>query len=369
MRGRRLTDGDVDPTLGSALELAGYDRDWTLIEADNERDTASTESARPGHDAADRDDGPFCAACARARRAPWSECASIRRCTVELPPGVKLDLGATAKAWAADRAAQLARTGHRLRGVLVSLGGDISTSGHRPAGGWRVHVTDDHRDGPDTPGQTDRDRERRPRHLQHDRPSVATRRTPMHHIIDPLTGTPAQTRWRTVSVAAESCADANIAATAAIVRGERALQWLAALDYRLDWWPTTARCPRSDRGRGSLAKSAAFSAMLSPPRAPTAHRGRRPRTRERRMSGVLAAAGPSAYWYLTRSTGAVSLVLLTLALVLGVVDVGRWSSVAWPRFVVDSLHRNASLLALAFLAFTSSPRCSTASRRSRSSMR
>jgi methionine sulfoxide reductase heme-binding subunit len=67
------------------------------------------------------------------------------------------------------------------------------------------------------------------------------------------------------------------------------------------------------------------------------------------MSGVLAAAGPSAYWYLTRSTGAVSLILLTLALVLGVIDVGRWSSVAWPRFVVDSLHRNASLLALAFL--------------------
>jgi sulfoxide reductase heme-binding subunit YedZ len=67
------------------------------------------------------------------------------------------------------------------------------------------------------------------------------------------------------------------------------------------------------------------------------------------MSGVLAAAGPSAYWYLTRSTGTVSLILLTVALVLGVIDVGRWSSVAWPRFVVDSLHRNASLLALAFL--------------------
>lgn len=64
---------------------------------------------------------------------------------------------------------------------------------------------------------------------------------------------------------------------------------------------------------------------------------------------VLAASGPSAYWYLTRSSGAVSLILLTLALVLGVVDVGRYSSVAWPRFVVDSLHRNASLLALAFL--------------------
>jgi methionine sulfoxide reductase heme-binding subunit len=67
------------------------------------------------------------------------------------------------------------------------------------------------------------------------------------------------------------------------------------------------------------------------------------------MSSVLATAGPSAYWYLTRSSGAVSLILLTAALVLGVIDVGRYSSVAWPRFVVDSLHRNASLLALAFL--------------------
>jgi methionine sulfoxide reductase heme-binding subunit len=67
------------------------------------------------------------------------------------------------------------------------------------------------------------------------------------------------------------------------------------------------------------------------------------------VSTAIAAAGPSAYWYLTRSSGAVALVLLTLALVLGVVDVRRWSTDTWPRFVVDSLHRNVSLLALAFL--------------------
>lgn len=67
------------------------------------------------------------------------------------------------------------------------------------------------------------------------------------------------------------------------------------------------------------------------------------------MSTIIATAGPSAYWYLTRSSGAVALVLLTLALVLGVVDVRRWSTEKWPRFVVDSLHRNVSLLALAFL--------------------
>jgi len=67
------------------------------------------------------------------------------------------------------------------------------------------------------------------------------------------------------------------------------------------------------------------------------------------VSAVLAASGPSLYWYLTRSTGAVALLLLTIALVLGVLDVQRWSSPRWPRFVVDSLHRSVSLLALAFL--------------------
>ncbi|HWX97367.1 MAG TPA: ferric reductase-like transmembrane domain-containing protein [Solirubrobacteraceae bacterium] len=67
------------------------------------------------------------------------------------------------------------------------------------------------------------------------------------------------------------------------------------------------------------------------------------------MSVALAASGPSLYWYLTRSTGAVALLLLTLATALGVVDVQRWSTPRWPRFVVDSLHRNVSLLAMAFL--------------------
>ncbi len=68
------------------------------------------------------------------------------------------------------------------------------------------------------------------------------------------------------------------------------------------------------------------------------------------MNAVLAASGGSAYWYLTRSTGAVALLLLTLAIVLGVVDVRRWSTPRWPRFIVDSLHRNVSLLAMTFLA-------------------
>ena len=67
------------------------------------------------------------------------------------------------------------------------------------------------------------------------------------------------------------------------------------------------------------------------------------------MSVVLASSGPSAYWYLTRSTGTVSLVLLTGAVVLGGLDVQRISTPGWPRFILDALHRNVSLLAIVFL--------------------
>jgi ferric reductase like protein len=62
------------------------------------------------------------------------------------------------------------------------------------------------------------------------------------------------------------------------------------------------------------------------------------------------AAGPSALWYLTRGTGAVTLVLLTVSLALGIANVRRVQTDTVPRFVVDAVHRSASLLALAFLA-------------------
>jgi methionine sulfoxide reductase heme-binding subunit len=67
------------------------------------------------------------------------------------------------------------------------------------------------------------------------------------------------------------------------------------------------------------------------------------------VSVILASSAPSAYWYLTRSTGAVSLVLLSGAVVLGGLDVQRISTPGWPRFIVDALHRNVSLLAIVFL--------------------
>lgn len=65
---------------------------------------------------------------------------------------------------------------------------------------------------------------------------------------------------------------------------------------------------------------------------------------------VLAAGGGHAYWYLTRSTGAVALVLLSLTVALGVLDVRRVGTATWPRFVIDGVHRNLALLTIVFLA-------------------
>jgi methionine sulfoxide reductase heme-binding subunit len=65
---------------------------------------------------------------------------------------------------------------------------------------------------------------------------------------------------------------------------------------------------------------------------------------------VLAASGPSPLWYLSRGTGAVALLLLTVSVVLGILDQRRWRPAHWPRFVLDALHRNVSLLVLALLA-------------------
>jgi methionine sulfoxide reductase heme-binding subunit len=67
------------------------------------------------------------------------------------------------------------------------------------------------------------------------------------------------------------------------------------------------------------------------------------------VSTALASTGPSVYWYLARSSGTVALILLSGAIVLGIVDARRWSTPRWPRFIVDSLHRNVSLLAMVFL--------------------
>jgi len=219
LRAAELTDGDVDPTVGRALELAGYDRDWHLL-------------APPGEQSAGQ---PVLTARVRSG---WRSIALDRESlAVRVPAGIRLDLGATAKAWAADRAAAAAASISDC-GVLVSLGGDIATCGSPPTGGWRIRVTDDHRSDCSAPGQTVSIRSgglassstavRRWSHEGHT----------MHHIIDPDTGAPVRATWRTVSVAAASCTDANIATTAALVRARSAPSWLARLGLParlLDW--------------------------------------------------------------------------------------------------------------------------------------
>ncbi len=235
LRAAELTDGDIDPTVGAALELAGYDRDWDLL-ACAPATPDSVPSSVPSAIGSPRTGAPRSsepgAVMPRVRasvRAGWRMVELDRNhATLRVPAGVKLDLGATAKAWAADLACRAVHDATGC-GVLVNLGGDISTIGPSPAAGWRVHVTDDHRSGPDAPGQTisissgglatSSTTVRRWRHEGHT----------MHHIIDPSTGSPATGLWRTASVAAADCADANIAATAAIVRGPLAPEWLAEL--------------------------------------------------------------------------------------------------------------------------------------------
>ena len=196
LRAARLTDGMVDPTVGEALILAGYDRDFG--------------SLRPIT-------GPL-----KAVRVPGWRAVGLDRARgmIKLPAGVRLDLGATAKALAADRAATTASQAANT-GVLVNLGGDIAIAGPPPDAGWTVGVGDDHR-GPAAQTLTIRSG------------GLATSSTVVrswgpgrHHIIDPRTGIPAGPHWRTASVAAATCVDANTATTAAIVLGPSAPGWLS----------------------------------------------------------------------------------------------------------------------------------------------
>jgi thiamine biosynthesis lipoprotein len=230
LRAAQLTDGAVDPTCGRALAAIGYDRDFDQVKA-----AAGTAPGAAGRTA---EAGAGAAASGHPGPGHVPGWRSVRldrdRRLVQLGCGAQLDLGATAKAWAADRCAR-AISADAGCGVLVSLGGDIAVDGPAPAGGWQVRVTDDHAAGPEAPGQT----------VSISSGGLATSSTTvrswssggqqMHHIIDPATGQPASSCWRTVSVAAGSCVDANTASTAAIIRGAAALPWLrdAGLPARL----------------------------------------------------------------------------------------------------------------------------------------
>ncbi|WP_027860473.1 FAD:protein FMN transferase [Marmoricola sp. URHB0036] len=198
----RETDGAVDPTLGSVLVGLGYDTDLEEVrrrESTKERPRVTV-----------------------VRRAAGWRTLTLEGPHLQLPPGLQLDLGATAKAGAADRCARLVASCLET-GVLVSLGGDIATAGPAPEGGWQVLVQDLPSDVPQqitlAAGA-----------------AVATsssaRRTwtqagrPRHHLVDPRTGLPATGPWRSITVVAPTALKANTATTAAMVKGRDALAWL-----------------------------------------------------------------------------------------------------------------------------------------------
>ena len=225
LRAARLSGGAVDPTVGACMHGIGYDADFATL-----RDRGAA-SALPA--------------------AGWDRLQIDEQGLVTMPAGTLVDLGATAKALGADRAAAAAQRAIG-GGVLVALGGDIAVSGPAPVGGWPVRVTDDH-DGPPTmPGQD----------INIHSGGLATSSTSvrrwrrggavMLHIVDPRTGRPIEPVFRTASVAAGSCVDANTATTAALVRGRGAVDWLEAMGLparlvtqagdvlHLNGWPAVA---------------------------------------------------------------------------------------------------------------------------------
>lgn len=128
----------VDPTVAAAVIAAGYDRDFSLL---LERGMTVEPTVRSTTAAAGTSAGA-----ATSQRAPgaWNLVYDPTSATLTVPAGVGIDLGATAKAFAADvAAARIA--GWYDGGVLVGIGGDIAVAGRAPDGGWRIAVADDHR--------------------------------------------------------------------------------------------------------------------------------------------------------------------------------------------------------------------------------
>ena len=187
------TEGLVDPTLGCALVAAGYDRTFAEVPPDG----PETPPVKGGS---------------------WQK-IGCGEGTLDLPAGVLLDLGATAKAWAADRAAE-AVASDLGTGVLVNLGGDLAVAGPPPDHGWPVAV------GGSTVALTTGGLATSSTRLRTWRRGGRVR----HHVLDPRTGTSAVTPWTEVSVAAATCLEANTASTAAVVLAEAAPQWLSDRD-------------------------------------------------------------------------------------------------------------------------------------------
>jgi thiamine biosynthesis lipoprotein len=205
LRAADATNGIVDPTLGSQLRAAGYDRTFELV----------------------RKRGSWTVGRVEPPKANWLDVElDDERQTLLVPRGVELDLGATAKGWAADHTARriAAKTDDA---VLVALGGDVAVADPATTGRpWPVRIADDHNAPLDGEGPV----------VEITAGGLATSGTAVrrwatdhgeaHHLLDPRTGRPAVTPWRTMTVAAATCLDANVASTAAVVLGGEGARWL-----------------------------------------------------------------------------------------------------------------------------------------------
>lgn len=205
------TAGRVDPTLGGALDAAGYDRTYELLAAASDEPSGLPTLLRPG---------------------AWRE-IEVRSDAVRVPHGVRLDLGATGKAFAADLVA--VDLGDRLEGPsVISVGGDVAVSQPSESAphAWPVAVAETRADLADRPQDTvtvvltagglatSTVRARRWRRGGRD----------WHHVLDPRNGLPVSGPWRSVTALGHTCSAANTATTAALVLGAEAPAWLAEHD-------------------------------------------------------------------------------------------------------------------------------------------
>jgi FAD:protein FMN transferase len=295
VRACRMTGGAVDPTMGRAIRILGYDRDFSQLDriSSPPPSTCDGGDSSPSPlmwDGGDSSPSPLTwdgggsspspltwdgggsspsPSTGEGRGGGAAEQINIivqpaagagviemdrSTRTVRVHGGHEIDLGATAKALAVDRAARAAHAAAGC-GVLVSVGGDLATAGDSPREGWPILVADDHAAPLDSAGEvislrsgalaTSSTTVRRWRH----------RGIVRHHILDPRTGISTREHWRTVSVVARTCVDANTAATAAVVWGEAAIGWLG--EHRLP-----ARLVEVD---GSVTYVAGWPAPVLPP--------------------------------------------------------------------------------------------------------
>jgi FAD:protein FMN transferase len=190
-----VSGGAVDPTVGAAVISAGYDDDIEAVRRRFPQPQVEPDPV-PG----------------------WQQVRLNRKLALlGVPEGSALDLGATAKAWTADRAALVLSKRYGCA-VLVEIGGDLRAAGE-PVQPWVITVAERAGD----PGVLVT--------LGHGGLTTSTRtvrrwETPhgsAHHVIDPRTGRPADGPWRTASVWAPTAVRANTFSTALVATGEAAV--------------------------------------------------------------------------------------------------------------------------------------------------